>query len=203
MSAGIEEKIVTALRGSPSPLKALDIAREIKVTRKEVNQVIYHMGAVERANPGTNPPLWRVRQMIESNAEYSTLAICTDMLEIALTGDRDILHFLEQEGYNIPDDVSNPKSMLSPQEKAGLVVTAIKDKVSLNSRNYQKLLDHFHSNERVYGDIITVLEQAYNKLGSHPKDQPSAGYGKTTISQCSISIYQKTKLFFGRFIYNA
>ena len=96
-----------------------------------------------------------------------------DKLEIAFTGDRDILHFLEQEGYNIPDDVSNPKSMLSPQEKAGLVVTAIKDKVSLNSRNYQKLLDHFHSNERVYGDIITILEQAYNKLGSHPKDQPS------------------------------
>ncbi len=139
--------------------------------------------------------------MVESNAEYSTLAICTDMLEIALTGDRDILHFLEQEGYNIPDDVSNSKSMLSDQEKAGLVVTAIKDKVSLNSRNYQKLLDHFHFNERVYGDIITVLEQAYNKLGSHPKDQPSVGYGKTAISQCSISIYQKTKLFFGRFIY--
>ncbi len=40
--------------------------------------------------------------MVESNAEYSTLAICTDKLEIALTGDRDILHFLEQEGYKIP-----------------------------------------------------------------------------------------------------
>ncbi len=88
-----------------------------------------------------------------------------DKLEIAFTGDRDILHFLEQEGYNIPDDVSNPKSMLSDQERAGFVVTAIKDKVSLNSRNYQKLLDHFHDNdrERVYGDIITILEQAHNK----------------------------------------
>ncbi len=114
--------------------------------------------------------------------EYATLDSCTDRLETALTGDPDILHFLEQEGYNIPEDISNPKSMLSPQEKAGLVVTAIKDKVSLNSRNYQKLLDHFHSNETVYGDIITVLEQAYNKLDSHPKDQPRAGLGKTTIS---------------------
>ncbi len=190
MSASIEEKIVTALRGSPSPLKALDIARKIKVTKKEVNQVIYGMGEVERANPEINPPLWRVRQMVESNAEYSTLAICTDMLETALTGDRGILHFLEQEGYNIPDDVSNPKSMLSPQEKAGLVVTAIKDKVSLNPRNYQKLLVYFHSDKRKYGGIITILAQAYeDKLGSHPKDQPSAGYGKTTISQCSISIY--------------
>ncbi len=97
----------------------------------------------------------------ESN-EYATLVSCTDRLEIAFTGDRDILHFLEQEGYNIPDDVSNPKSMLwTDRERAGLVVTAIKNKVSLNSRNYQKLLDHFHSNERVYGDIITILEQAY------------------------------------------
>ena len=121
----------------------------------------------------------------ESN-EYATLDSCSDKLEIALTGDRGILHFLKQEGYNIPDDVSNPKSMLSSQEKAGLVVTAIKNKVSLNSRNYQKLLDHFHSNERVYGDIITILEQAYNKLGSHPKDQPSEEDGKATISQCSI-----------------
>ncbi len=115
--------------------------------------------------------------------EYAALVSCTDKLELALKGDKEILHFLEQEGYNIPDDVSNPKSMLSPQEKAGLVVTAIKDKVSLNSRNYQKLLDHFHSNERVYGDIIAILEQAYDgKLGSHPKDQPSAEYGKDTKS---------------------
>ncbi len=66
MSAGIEEKIVTALRGSTSPLKALDIAREIRVTKKEVNQVIYHIGAVERANPGKNPPLWRARQASSS-----------------------------------------------------------------------------------------------------------------------------------------
>ncbi len=116
--------------------------------------------------------------------EYATLVSCTDRLEIAFTGDRDILHFLEQEGYNIPDDVSNPKSMLSDRQKAGLVVTAIKNKVSLNSRNYQKLLDHFHCNERVYGDIITILEQAYNKLGSHPKDQPSEEDGKASINQC-------------------
>ncbi len=113
--------------------------------------------------------------------EYDALVSCTDKLEIALTGDQEILHFLEQEGYNIPDDVSNPTSMLSDRQKAGLVVTAIKNKVSLNTRNYQKLLDHFHRNKRKYGDIITILEQAYDdKLGSHPKDQPSAGYGKDT-----------------------
>ena len=37
--------------------------------------------------------------------EHATLVSCSDRLEIALTGDRDILHFLEREGYNIPDDV--------------------------------------------------------------------------------------------------
>ncbi len=132
--------------------------------------------------------------MMESSEEYATLVSCTDKLEIALKGDQDILHFLEQEGYIIPDDVSNPKSMLSAQEKAGLVVAAIKNKVCLTSRNYQNLLKHFHTNERVYGDIITILEQEYNKLSSPTKDQPSAEDGKTTISHCSIllSIYIST-----------
>ncbi len=110
--------------------------------------------------------------MMAESKEYATLVICTDKLEIALKGDRDILHFLEREGYNIPDDVSYPKSMLSPQEKAGLVVTAIRNKVRLGSRNYQKLLEHFHCNERVYGDTITILEQAY-------KDQSSTEDGKS------------------------
>ncbi len=38
-------------------------------------------------------------------------------LEIALKGDRGIFLFLEQEGYNIPDD-SNPKSItiIPPRE---------------------------------------------------------------------------------------
>ena len=109
--------------------------------------------------------------MMAESKEYATLVSCTDMLEIALTGDRDILHFLEQEGYNISDDVSNPLSMLSPRKKAGLVVTAIKDKVRLSSQNYQRLLQYFCSNGRVYGDIITILEQAY-------KDQSSTEDGK-------------------------
>ncbi len=116
-----------------------------------------------------------------ASKEYDTLVSCTGKLEIALNGDREILHFLEQEGYNIPDhdEVSNPRSRLSAQEKAVIVVTAIKNKVRLNSKNYQKLLHHFDSNERVYGDIITILDQAYNK-GSLPKNQPSAESGKAS-----------------------
>ncbi len=132
--------------------------------------------------------------MAESDAEskeYATLVSCTGRLELALTGDRDILHFLEQEGYNIPDVVSNTR--FGPQEKAGLVVTAIKNKVRLSSQNYQKLLDHFRSNKRVYGDIITVLEQAYNKLNQPLQVPGPSTDGKDTISQCSILIWAKTK----------
>ena len=138
--------------------------------------------------------------MAESK-EYATLVSCTDMLEIALTGDRNILHFLEQEGYNIilSDEISNPRSSLSAQEKAWLVVTAIKNKVRLNSQNYQKLLDHFHCNERVYGDIIAILDQAYNKLRSPPiKDQPSAENGKASISQYNILIHNVGLYAWGR-----
>ncbi len=64
--------------------------------------------------------------------EYITLVNCTAKLVIALRSDTAILHFLDKEGFikpNIYEDVSNPKSMLSASEKAGLLVTGIKDKV--------------------------------------------------------------------------
>ena len=58
--ATIQEKIVNALREAGRPLKALDIGRAIGFSKKEVNQVIREIREVERANPGENPPLWRL-----------------------------------------------------------------------------------------------------------------------------------------------
>ncbi len=96
--------------------------------------------------------------MMAESKEYA------DKLEIALTGDPGI--FLEQE---VPDDVNNPKSMLS-QQKA-VLVNAIKKKVRLSSQNYQNLLDYFYSEKRVCGDIVNILERAY-------KDRSSTEDGK-------------------------
>ncbi len=42
-------------------------------------------------------------------------------------------------------------------EKAGLLVTGIKNKVKLNPKNYHKLIRHFHQDTRMYGDIADIL----------------------------------------------
>ena len=60
--AVVELKIVDVLRLSGRPMKALDIARSIGegYGKKDVNRVIHKMKEVEIANPGENPPLWRL-----------------------------------------------------------------------------------------------------------------------------------------------
>jgi len=63
----LEDSIVSVLRESPNPLKALNIARKISphCTRKDVNRVLTNVlenRKAEKANPGQNPPLWRLIQ---------------------------------------------------------------------------------------------------------------------------------------------
>ncbi len=98
----------------------------------------------------------------KSNWEYLTLVNCTAELVIALYSDDEILHYLDREGFikpNIYKDVSNPKSLLSKDEKAGLLVTGIKNKVKLNPKNYHKLMRYFHQDRRMYGDIGQGISQ--------------------------------------------
>ncbi len=108
-------------------------------------------------------------------SEYRTIIHCTEELETALLSDRAILLFLKGEGFiepNVYDDVTNPKSLLSASEKAGLLVTGIKNKVDLNPKNYHKLMRHFHQDRRMYGDIADIMDKEYLKQG-----------GKFTLSQ--------------------
>ena len=58
----MEAKIRQALSESDSPMKALDIAKKVDYTKKEVNKTLYEMekkGEVKIANE-TNPPTWRL-----------------------------------------------------------------------------------------------------------------------------------------------
>ncbi len=101
-------------------------------------------------------------------AESKTLVNCTAELVIALSSDDEVLHYLDREGFIKPKiykDVNNPKSLLSEDEKAGLLVTGIKNKVKLNPRNYHKLMRHFHQDRRMYGDIADILDEEYHKQG--------------------------------------
>ncbi len=99
-------------------------------------------------------------------SEFITLVNCTDKLIIALCSDDSILHYLDREGFikpNIYKDVSNQKSLLSADEKAGLLVAGIKDKVKLNPKNYHKLMRHFRQDRRMYGDIADILDKEYHQ----------------------------------------
>ncbi len=101
-------------------------------------------------------------------SEYKTILRCIEELELALKSDGDILNFLDGEGFikpNVYDKVKNPISLLSDAEKAGLLVTGIKDKVKLNPKNYHKLMRHFHQDRRMYGDIADILDEEYRKQG--------------------------------------
>ncbi len=100
------------------------------------------------------------------SSEFRTIVQCTEELETALQSDRAALHFLDREGYVKPsvyEDVNNPKSLFSASEKAGLLVTGIRNKVKLNPKNYHKLLKYFHKDRRMYGDIADILDKEYHR----------------------------------------
>ncbi len=120
-------------------------------------------------------------------SEYKTILQCTEKLEIALESDRAILNFLDREGFikpNIYEDVNNPDSSLSASEKAGLLVTGIKNKVRLNPKNYHKLMRHFHQDRRLYGDIADILDEEYHKQEGVSEEVHSPAEGTSSHLTC-------------------
>ena len=105
--------------------------------------------------------------MAEESSEYLTLLNCTKKLEIALKGNRDIVHFLERENFisrEIHDDILNPKSLLTQTEKSGILVEKIRDKVDLNPENYYSFLNELKSRQGIYKDIIEILDLELQNL---------------------------------------
>ncbi len=51
--------------------------------------------------------------------------------------------------------------MLFEDEKAGLLVTGIKDNGELKSKNYHKFVDQLRQNRRLYRDIMEILDDEY------------------------------------------
>ena len=103
--------------------------------------------------------------MAESK-EYSTIVKCRRKLEIALESDRDIAQFLLQQGFITQeryDEVINPKSSLTDADKVSMLVTAIRNRVELNPRNYHKVVDHLRQNIIRYRDIIEILDKQYHQ----------------------------------------
>ena len=87
-------------------------------------------------------------------------------LEIALESKRDIAQFLLQEGFITQeryDEVNNSRSNLTDVDKASMLVTAIRNRVELNPRNYHKVINHFRQNSSRYRDIVEILDQEYHQ----------------------------------------
>lgn len=105
--------------------------------------------------------------MAESR-EFLTVLNCSKSLETALQSDRDVVHFLHREGFilgDMCDDLLNPRSLLTAAEKAGLLVTSIRNRVKLGAQKYHRLVEYLGQNRRKYGNIVDILEREYAVLG--------------------------------------
>ena len=95
--------------------------------------------------------------MAESK-EYSTIVKCSRKLEIALKSDRDIAQFLHEWRFLTTDDYD---VRFSPAEKSNILVTAIRDRVKLNPRNYHVVVNYMRQNSTRYRDMIEILDTEY------------------------------------------
>ena len=98
--------------------------------------------------------------------EYTTIINCTEKLEIAFRPvDRSIVHFLHREGFitqEVHDDVLN--STLSDHKKAGELVTGIRNKVELDTKNYHDFVTYLRrSGKQYYRSIVKILDKEYSK----------------------------------------
>lgn len=97
--------------------------------------------------------------------EYKTVVNCSKFLETALDSDRDVVYFLNCEGFitqDVCDEVLKP-SMWTGAQKAGLLVTGIRNKVSLSPQHYSKFVDYLRGDRSKYGGIVDLLDREYQK----------------------------------------
>ena len=100
-----------------------------------------------------------LQKMAESK-EYRTIINCERKLELALKDDRDAAHFLHKHGF-ITKEIYDDTNLPTPK-----LVAAIRDRVELNPRNYQKFVEYLCRNTRRYEDIIDILKKEYESIPS-------------------------------------
>ncbi len=100
-------------------------------------------------------------------SEYRTIVNCTKPLEAVLRSiDRDMVHLLNQEDFitqEVHDDVLNPRCILNNHQKAGELVTEIRNKVEESAKNYHVLVSHLRQSGRKYEAIVGILDREYNR----------------------------------------
>ena len=128
--------------------------------------------------------------MAEST-EYLTLLNCTGKLEIALQSDRELAQFLNQEGFitdEVYTDVTNTTSVQTAVQKAGTLISCIKNKVKLNSSRYHRFVYYLRQNKRRYEDIVSILDKEYNKILCCSQDDHGNSADASQIDAVGIGI---------------
>ena len=93
---------------------------------------------------------------------------CTSELERAgLERDRDLIHFLNREDFmhdSEQEDILNPRSLLSKDQKAGEIVKWIRHRVQQDTSSYHKLIRQLSACEQRYQPIVKKLEECRKAL---------------------------------------
>ncbi len=116
-----------------------------------------------------------------SSPELQTIKNCTPRLEIVFKNpESGVIHHLRSEGFikeSLHDDVLNPRSMLSEADKAGMIVEAIRDAVSLDKNMFHTLVAYLRTKGKYYASTVKNLTDEFAKLnGVNPSHGQGAVY---------------------------
>ena len=137
--------------------------------------------------------------MMSDSPELETVRKCTSHLETALkVPDRELVHFLRDEGFfsdNVHDDILNPRSMLTEDEKTGELVKWIKNRVKQDPGSFHILLHHFKQRGALYKPIVNKLSAEYRIIVASGAE--SVGIQPSSPS-CPFQLTHEPKLGAGK-----
>ena len=116
--------------------------------------------------------------MAEETLEYKVILKCYKKLEVAFEGDRQIVHFLADEGIIAEEkreELLNTKSVASNLEKSGELVKYIKNKVYLNCENFHVLMSEL-KRRKFYKDIYKALVSQLQQDGGQIRPDSKFDY---------------------------
>lgn len=129
-----------------------------------------------RKNGKVGVPWFTIMATCES-IEYIVLADNTSDLETALKDNlRPIVEQLRKEGLlkdAVYERVKDTQVNLTSLERAGMIVTSVKEYVQIEPSNYYKFISILKREERHYRDVIKILEKSYREhQRGKEKDEP-------------------------------
>ena len=101
-----------------------------------------------------------------ASAEHRTILICWRKVKLTLKDDPDLALFLFQNQFvkkHVYEEISNPRSMLTAEQKAEKLLAAVYDSVELNPQLFHVLVNQLRKNHW-YTYVVGVLDTEFGKL---------------------------------------